>query len=284
MGISSFTTGFTKSNANAYGSATGGSSSSITIGGKATTLLTFTTSGTLTVTKDGVFDFCVVAGGARGTPGGERNNSVGGGGGGGGVFISRPIYVTAGTYAVGVAGASSGAGNPSNVGDIVIVPGGGYSYGGQDASITQRQPADGSACGSGGSGSFTTGGTGIAGFGYAGGNYASGNNGGGGGGAGAVGSNGVGNSAGGAGGAGLDISAFLGQSAGTTRRGPGGGGGGATVGGAGGAGQAGGAGGAGAGTGTAGTANTGGGGGGAHNQNVSSGNGGSGVVYVRFTT
>jgi hypothetical protein len=265
-----------------YGSATGGTSSSITIGGIPTTLLTFTSSGTLTVSKAGIFDMCIVGGGGRGTPGGERNNAAGGGGGGGGVLIPSPVYLTAGTYSVTVGGASSDAGNFSAVGTI-IAPGGGYSYGGQDASITQRQPANGNATGAGGNGSFTTGGTGITGLGFNGGNYASGDHAGGGGGAGAAGSNGVANTAGGAGGAGKDISTFLGQSAGTTFKGGGGGGAGANAGGAGGTGG-GGAGGTGATAGTAGTANSGGGGGGARNQYVAGGNGGSGIVYVRFTS
>ena len=53
-----------------YGTATGGTSSSITVGGKNYTLLTFTSSGTLTVTKAGLFDVLVVAGGGGGGGGG----------------------------------------------------------------------------------------------------------------------------------------------------------------------------------------------------------------------
>jgi len=50
------------------GVATGGTSSSITVGGLNYTLLAFTTSGTLTVTKSGLFDFLLFArGGGGGT-------------------------------------------------------------------------------------------------------------------------------------------------------------------------------------------------------------------------
>jgi hypothetical protein len=47
-----------------YGSGTGGTSSAITIGGVATTLMTFTASGTFTVSKAGIFDLLIVGGGA----------------------------------------------------------------------------------------------------------------------------------------------------------------------------------------------------------------------------
>ena len=60
-----------------YGVATGGSSSSITVDSINYTLLTFTSTGTLTVSKAGVFDIYLVAGGG----GGGAGRSVGGGGG-----------------------------------------------------------------------------------------------------------------------------------------------------------------------------------------------------------
>ena len=49
--------------ANGYGTATGGTSSSITVGGVNYTLLTFTSDGTLTVTGAGLFDVYMVSGG-----------------------------------------------------------------------------------------------------------------------------------------------------------------------------------------------------------------------------
>ena len=245
MGISSFTTGFTKSSASSYGAASGGTSSSITINGRATTLLTFTASGTLTVTKDGIFDILLQGGGAAGCPASTRTNQSGGGGGAGGLLRPHPTYLTSGTYTVTVGGASSGAGNPSGLGNI-LVGGGGFFFGGEDASVTMKEPANGSPCGGGGNGSYNTGGTGITGLGFAGGNRNAGGDGdqsAGGGGTAAL---GVNKSAGGAGGAGTDISAFLGQSAGTTFKGGGGGGAGRP-------------------------------------QYTQGGQGGSGIVYVRFT-
>lgn len=67
---------------NQYGSASGGTSSSITSSGVSYTLLTFTTDGTLTVSKDGLFDVLLVGGGGNG--GNTITNERAGGGGGGG--------------------------------------------------------------------------------------------------------------------------------------------------------------------------------------------------------
>lgn len=269
-----------------YGAASGGTSSSVTIGGVPSTLLTFTSSGTLTVSKAGIFDMYIIGGGAAGCSAMLHTSGAGGGGGAGGAFNPSPVYLTVGTYSVTVGGASSGAGNPSAVGKQ-IVPGGGFGYGaraGGSGGYT-FQPADGSPCGMGGNGEFNTGGTGISGLGFAGGNRNAGgtaSQSAGGGGTAAVGEN---KSAGGAGGAGLDISAFLGQSAGTTYKGGGGGGGGDTSRGLGGVGGGGNGALVGA-AGSAGAANSGGGGGGGGHAStgVAGGNGGSGIVYVRFTT
>ena len=74
-----------------YGVATGGSSSSITVGGQAYTLLTFTASSTLTVTRSGLFDILLVSGGAGG--GGSTSGATrGGGGGGSGIVIQSSAY------------------------------------------------------------------------------------------------------------------------------------------------------------------------------------------------
>ena len=269
-----------------YGAGSGGTSSSVTISGVPSTLLTFTSSGTLTVSKAGIFDMYIISGGAAGGFSAQHTSISGGGGAAGGAFNPSPVYLTIGTYSVTVGGASSGAGNPSAVGKQ-IVPGGGFAYGataGGSGGYNQ-QPADGAPCGQGGNGEFNTGGTGITGLGFAGGNRNAGGNSdqaAGGGGMGAVGGN---KSDGGNGGAGIDISAFLGQTAGTTYKGGGGGGGGNGTRGTGGPGGGGNGGLSGA-TGSAATANSGGGGGGGgySSSRIAGGQGGSGIVYVRFTT
>ena len=108
--------GWTKRSAagNAYGVATGGSSSSITDNSVAYTLLSFTTDGTLTVSKAGLFDVLCVGGGGGSVstiPYGEAS----GGGGGGSVLIST-LYFAAGTYIADV-GAGGAAVNEGRAGD-----------------------------------------------------------------------------------------------------------------------------------------------------------------------
>ena len=259
-----------------YGVATGGSSSSITVGSQAYTLLTFTSDGTLTVSKAGLFDVCLVGGGGAG--GRSQSNYGTSGGGGGGGIVFQTVYLAAGTFNVdvGAGGAGgftevySGTGKPTSIystdnyeitalgGGCGAAPlyvigagfggsGGGAKNNGTGGSTVQTQ---GSAGGSGGSS----------------GNYEGG--GGGGGGGSAVGGNGVSN-VGGAGGAGLDISAWLGESASTTIKGGGGGGGGSGGNGAAGSGN--------------GSANTGGGGLGRASTVSQDGDSGySGIAYVRF--
>ena len=62
-----------------YGVATGGSSSSITVGGQAYTLLSFTTgSNTLTVATAGLFDILLAGGGGSGASGRQTNYAGGG--------------------------------------------------------------------------------------------------------------------------------------------------------------------------------------------------------------
>ena len=230
-----------------YGVATGGTSSSITVGGINYTLLTFTASGTLTVTEAGLFD-CIIIG-----PGGQGGQNGGGGAGG---YLEQTLYIDANqTITVG----AGNHGNTSSVGTIAIA-----IYGGQGGSgygFTTGVFLVG-GCGGGESSQATPSKAVMNG------NVGGTNStfGGGGGGLGAVGGNGN-PSVGGSGGAGKDISAWLGQTGGTTLKGGGGGA-------AGFAGGSGGSGGGGA-NGVAGTANSGGGGG-------SSANGGSGIVYVRF--
>ena len=270
-----------------YGVATGGTSSSITVSGQAYTLLTFTSTGTLTVTKAGLFDVMGGGGGAAGS-----RSEYGGGGGGAGSIWDTTIYLDADeTITIGAGGAKNAgyqsraglSGSPSTVGTKYTAVGGGFG-GSQDS------PIAGSGGSGGGSGYRTvptasTIGLSIDGFGFNGGQSGTSNGypnggGGGGGGAGAVGGNGSGNN-GGAGGAGRDISAFRGEVATTTIRGGGGGGG--TDGGT--AGAAGSGGGSAGNAGTAAAVNQSGGGGGGGLSSASPGdsaNGGSGFVLVRF--
>ena len=230
--------------------------------------LTFSASGTITVTTAGFADIVLVAGG-----GGGAGNS--GGGGGGGVLQITNAYLPVGTLTctVGAGGSGTagagGAGQATRIGDYYAVGGG--------ASISDAVTNNFGGSGAGGryNGSPATGQSGTPGQGNNGGNGASTGSGGGGG-AGAVGSNGVG-TAGGAGGAGVNITL-----AGTTPTGGyvagnyqvGGGGGGYGSGSGGAASFGGGAGSTGA-TATAGAANKGGGGG------TNGANGGSGIIIVR---
>jgi len=84
-----------------YGTATGGTSSSITVGGLAYTLLAFTSDANLVVSKAGLFDVCLVGGGA-GSGRTDTTIAVGGGGGGQvlGITSTTTVYLPAATYAV----------------------------------------------------------------------------------------------------------------------------------------------------------------------------------------
>jgi hypothetical protein len=264
-----------------YGVATGGTSSSITVSSVNYTLLAFTTSSTLTVTKSGLFDFAIVGGGGGG--GGFFAVAYGAGGGGASSLFTGTVYLTANqTITVGAKG--TGGGNAT--------PGGN----GTNSSITNTVDGQlfeviaGSGGGTGGGDGVTLGGcsggrhngASIASiyastkFGTAGG---TGNqtNGGGGGGKTAAGGNGAGTT-GGAGGAGYDISTFIGGSA--TYICGGGGGSGSSTGGVGGSGV-GGAGSGGSGAGASATSK-GSGGGGSFSTSLAGGNGSDGIVYVRF--
>lgn len=239
----------------AYGSATGGaSSSSVTVGGVNYTVLTFTSTANLTVSTAGWFDFVFVGGGGGGGAGVNSaqwsfGNQAGSGGGGGEVvFLSR--YVPAATYSVviGAGGSSRACGVNTRIASLDVV-----ALGGGPGSNAPNADA-----GSGGGGpSFGAFALGAPGRGFAPAAYSSGNGGGGGGMGGAA--------SGTTGGAGLDVSTWIGGS--STLRG------------------AGGTGGSNGGAGSAGTSNTGNGGnGGGYGTNPggAGGAGGSGVAYVRF--
>ena len=254
--------------ANTYGVATGGTSSSITVGGVNYTLLTFTADGTLTVTAAGLFDIGAVGGGGGG-------GTTGGGGGGGQVILGATVSLTAGTHTIDIG--AGGAASPSNFfpgfnGFATYLNGFVYAQGGGGGGTNTAGNGSGFGVGGGnGGGGYygVAGGATLAG-GYSGGTGGA-NGGAGGGGAGGAGATSVGTT-GGAGGAGVEINSFIGGA--STFKGGGGGGRGDSAGGAGGSG-----GGSAGNQSTAGTANSGGGGGGNF---LSPAAGGSGILYVRF--
>ena len=241
---------------------------------------TFTSSGTLTVSKAGVCEVLVVAGGGAGRS--TVATQPGPGGGAGGLINASDIYLAAGSHTVTVGAGGTGAssvgvnnctsGSESSIGSLTAVGG---------AACQDRVGTKGGA-GSGG-GTYATPGDGVSGQGNSGGGVA-----GGGGGAGAAGTDGYvdgGTSLryGGNGGDGLQFSAWA-TATSTGDSGYYAGGGGGAYGDFAGTGGAGGGGDAQSNSGSAqsGTANTGGGGGGAELNASPSGNGGSGIVIVRY--
>ena len=238
--------------------------------------LTFSASGTITVTTAGFADIVVLGGGGAGS------NLNGGGGGAGGALVITDAYLPVGTLTVtigagGTAAGSAGiSGNPSRIGSYYSPQGGG----GAESAIAAQNGASGGGGKNGGAG-----GAGTAAVGSNGGNGGSGGVGGGGGGGGATAVGAAGTSAvGGNGGAGTNTTI-----AGTTPTGAyvagsyafSGGGGGGSVGGTAGTATDGGGAGSASTTGTNGTANKGGGGGGGGGGAAQGGNGGSGLVIVR---
>ncbi len=260
-----------------YGAATGGigSPTSVTIGGVNYQYLQFNATGTLTITRSGLFDVLIFAGGA----GSAAFTGGNGGGAGGGGFSQQTIYLTANaTITIGAGGAGFTQGTDAGNGY-----GGITSIGSQPVNISvnsgtgEWRSSSGAGLLTSGSGSGSVAGATNVGVntlqGNRGGNSTASTNGGGGGGAGAVGGNGA-TTTGGAGGAGYDVSAFIGGSA--LGKAAGGGGGGSVTGGAAGLGGVAGT----TGAANAAAANSGGGaGGGGANQSA---NGGSGVAYIRW--
>jgi hypothetical protein len=257
-----------------YGSATGGSATSVSVAGTAYTLLTFTTDGTLTVTKPGLFDVLMIAGGGGGGFG------YAGGGGAGGKVLETLYFSANQAITIGAGGASDTSGNQSVIGAVA-------AFGGGSGGSNENNDGRVGGCGGGATFNKTFGLPVLSGAqGFRGGSADFGTKlpGGGGGGVGAIGGNGLVDT-GGNGGTGYDRSLFIGGSSSFI----GGGGGGSTAnGGTGGTGTGGGGNGGTSSTGTgrtAGTANTGGGGGGGGNTGGSTAvgaAGGSGIVYVRF--
>jgi hypothetical protein len=247
-----------------YGAATGGTG--VVAGPTGYNYTSFIASGTLTVTKAGLFDVLIFAGGS----GGHGDNNYGGGGGSGGIS-QQTIYLSANaTVTIGAGGAADSAGNPSSIGAIpngIAAAGGIYV-----ATSSNRTQQLGASQGSTGGNTLPI--SNIQG--YTGGSSAS-QAGGGGGSTTAVGGNASAN-VGGNGGAGFDVSAFIGGSA--LFKGAGGGGGAATTGGTGGS-SVGGNGAGGATNGTTPAANTASGGGGRGLTGATTA-GSSGIVYIRF--
>jgi hypothetical protein len=269
-----------------YGTATGGSSSSITVGGLNYTLLSFTTDANLVVSKAGLFDVLMFGGGAGG--GSSTGSGVAGGGGGAGAFTQSTVYLDAATYAIDIgAGGTGGSSGVSPANGLVTslgttarslcAIGGGFGMWFDGI----KAPGDG-GCGGGSTYNGPAAGKSLAptvgGFGGGAGDNATNIGAGGGGGVTQAGQARSGTS-GGAGGTGYDVGAFI---SGSLFKGGGGGGGSFGV--------AGGAGGSGVGgnggnssNGVAAAANTGSGGGGTSANSAGSGGaGGSGIVYVRF--
>jgi hypothetical protein len=268
-----------------YVAATGGTETTITVGDKDYKVHTFTSSGTFTVTQAGQVEFLVIGGGGVGGSANDNNQNGGGGGAGGyrssvvgelsgGGVVAESLFdvgVSAYTVTIG-AGASGGyggaAGSPSSFGGITSAGGGGGS-----ASRGDFPATSGGSGGGGGSTGGTTGASGTSGQGFDGGSGSS-SNAGGGGGAGEAGST----DALRYGGDGV-ASSITGSS--VVRAGGGAAGGG--IGGDGGGGNGGADGGNN--VGQAGTVNTGGGGGGGWRETSGDplgGNGGSGIVIIRY--
>jgi hypothetical protein len=262
-----------------YGTATGGigAPTAVTISGVNYEYLTFNATGTLTVTTAGWFDFLAIGGGTGHIHFGS-DTAGGNGGGGCGVVLSSSIYLSANqTITIGAGGSfvnyinTPSQGGATSIGSFISASGGLVG-----TSSTGVFPA------------FTGGGAGgYAGYnplvlttpyGSNGGTSIPSGGGGGGGGNSSVGGNAV-TTTGGTGGAGYDISTFIGGSA--SYRATGGGGGGTTAGGSGGSSNA---------SSNSGSTNTTpssaaaniGSGGGAGRGTPTTGNGGSGVCFIRW--
>jgi hypothetical protein len=264
-----------------YGTATGGigAPTSVTISGVNYQYLQFNSTGTLTITKAGFFDYLAIGGGGGSMT--DVNAGIATTGGGAGQVISGSIYLSANqTITIGAGGAffdyrvalsqagatTIGAASPFQIGAV-----GNFSVAVSSTAAVKGHVGGGP----GGRGGNTPVGDESLFLGYRGGASTGVNNGGGGGGQSARGGDASGTT-GGTGGVGYDISAFIGGS--STIRAQGGGGGGSVTGGAA---TTGGVAGSATTTPPNGGANTGQGGGGGMGV-ITTGNGGSGVCYIRY--
>ena len=264
-----------------YGTATGGigAPTSVTISSVNYQYLTFNATGTLTVTRSGFFDYLAIGGG-----GGAMKilAAYGAGGGGAGQVVIGSVYLSANQTI------TIGAGSPLFTYSTTTPSQGGATSIAATSPFTQTASGNlSSAFATAGSGVYIGGGVGAGNsesaiavtestvIGYRGGNSGAQTNAGGGGGQSARGGNGA-STTGGAGGAGFDISAFIGGS--STYIAQGGAGGGSVTGGSA---ATGGVAGSATTTPTNGGANTGQGGGGGYGL-ITTGNGGSGICFIRW--
>ena len=269
----------------AYGTATGGigAPTAVTISGVNYEYLTFNSTGTLTVTKSGFFDYMLIGGGTGCYQISTASNA---GGGAGQVSIGTVYLDTNQTITIGAGSAFSdglsvafnqasnttlgatspfaptGLGgaysNPLNTGRPIVFIGGGQGCCDNQTAFAVNESVS---------------------IGFRGGNTAGNTAAGGGGGQSSRGSNGSGTT-GGAGGNGVDISTFIGGSA--AYRATGGGGGGTGTGGSGGNSNASSNSGTTSTAGDSANANSGSGGGGGSSGTPSAGAGGSGVAFIRY--
>jgi hypothetical protein len=267
-----------------YGRATGGigAPTAVTISGVNYEYLTFNSTGTLTVTTAGFLDYLIIGGGSGSN---IRNDSArANGGGGAAAVLCGTIYLAANqTITIGAGGSFVNYGTTSIGTQTTIAATAPYIAvaGGSVATSTLYAQASGLGnWGNDGSGvTFNTG------LGFNGGLSGSANAAGGGGGftsAGVAGAAAA--TTGGAGGTGFDMSTFIGGTPTPSHRATGGGGGGSVAGGAGGNSSASSNAGSTGSTPSSAAANSGSGGGGGFGTTQTTGNGGSGVCYIRWKT
>ena len=272
----------------AYGRATGGigSPTAVTISGVNYEYLTFNSTGTLTVTTAGWFDYCLIGGGS-GTSYFTSTIRPSGGGGAGAVSVGS-IYLSANqTVTIGAGGSFSVWGTSSEGGNTTLGATSPFNPLAVGSKVKTPSTGDGAVqfCVAGGLGGSAAGTTIVYNFGlghngglsFAGGDFA----GGGGGGNQQAGAAGVSSTQGGNGGDGFDISGFIGGSA--AYKATGGGGGAQTTPGTGGSSNASSNTGSTSAAAPNATANSGSGAGGGRGNPLTSGNGGSGVCYIRWS-
>ena len=137
-----------------WGTATGGigAPTSVTIGGVNYQYLTFTSTGTLTVTRAGFFDYCAIAGGT-GSVTYTTGGFAGGGGGAAGASSTTGTAGTAGATGVGTGyGGAGGGGGGSGTAGVGGAGGAGGASGGGGGGGGAGTSANGGAGGVGGVG------------------------------------------------------------------------------------------------------------------------------------
>ena len=114
-----------------YGAATGGTGvTNVTISGVNYAYTSFTSSGTLTVTKSGLFDVYIFGGGAAGGTGTDTVSVGSSGGGGAGGSQLSTVYLSANqSITIGAGGAAGLNGTSTKLGSILTGVGGGPGYG-----------------------------------------------------------------------------------------------------------------------------------------------------------